>query len=89
MVTVIRVVTASAKVKKMSKGLEIPMEVADGITVACLTEQLNYLEKDQEEFRETIARGEKIESHKEADWLQNNKMIYHITEVLKYYGVDV
>lgn len=73
----------------MIKGLELPMDVADNIAIACLKEHLGYLQGEQEQFTKFVEQKGQLESHHESDWMTNNKMIYHITAVLKYYGVDV
>ena len=68
------------------KPLTIPMSVADEITVAALTEHRQCLQAEQQAFSKSVQNGVIPDKHKEDNWFINNKMIYHITEVLKYYG---
>lgn len=58
----------------------IPFEVADRITVACLTEQRAYL---QSELDNHIQKGDWM--HPE-DVGNNFKLIYCLDEIIKHYG---
>lgn len=71
-----------------NRKLEIPFEVADGITVACLSEQYAYLQTEQEQLEKLIESGE-IEDYQGADYVSNKRMMAHIKAVLRYFGSDV
>lgn len=71
-----------------NRMLEIPFEVADGVTVACLSEQYEYLQSEQEQLEKLIESGE-IQDHQGADYVSNKRMMAHIKAVLRYCGTDV
>ena len=67
----------------MSKGLEIPYEVADGITLASLTDQHGYL---KEETRAHLEDG----AYLHPDDLGNNiRLIAALELLIAYYGGEV
>jgi len=67
----------------MSKGLEIPYEVADGITLAALIDQYGYL---KEETRAHLEDG----AYLHGDDLGNNiRLIAALELLIKYYGGEV
>ena len=67
----------------MSKGLEIPFEVADGICLAVLKDQYGYL---KEETRAHLEDGQYL--HPED--LANNVKLCHALELLiPYFGGDL
>lgn len=71
-------------------GLEIPMEVADGITVATLKDYRKYLKSELKQWR----KNPKTEDNPEGYWLHpedvaiNIRVIDALDLVLKQYGVD-
>lgn len=67
----------------MNKGLEIPYEVADGITLACLKDQFNYL---KEETRAHLEEGKYL--HPE-DLGNNVKLLAALELLIPYYGGEV
>ena len=67
----------------MSKGLEIPYEVADGITLASMIDQHGYL---KEETRAHLEDG----AYLHPDDLGNNiKLIAALELLIAYYGGEV
>ena len=67
----------------MNKGLEIPFEVADAITLASLKDQYNYL---TEETRAHLEDGKYL--HPED--LGNNVKLCHAMEIIiQYYGGEI
>ena len=72
----------------MAKGLEIPFEVADGITVTTLKEQRNYLKSELKKWK----KNPKSDANPGGYWLHpedvsgNEIMIHHLDAVIKYYG---
>lgn len=64
----------------MSKGLEIPFEVADSIALASLTDQYTYL---KEETRLHLEEGQWL--HPE-DLGKNVKLIKALELLIPYYG---
>lgn len=64
-----------------NKGLEIPFEVADGITVACLQDQLEYL---TEELRQHDEEGKWM--HPEDAENSRLHLIPALKAILHYYG---
>lgn len=65
----------------MSKGLEIPYEVADGITVAVLKDQLSYL---VEELRLHDEEGEWL--HPEDAEMSRQHLIPSLKCIIDYFG---
>jgi len=71
-------------------GLEIPMEVADGITVATLKDYSKYLKSELKKWR----KNPKTESNPNGYWLHpedvtmNIRVIDALDLVLKQYGVE-
>lgn len=65
----------------MSKGLEIPYEVADGITVAVLKEHLNYL---VEELRQHDEDGQWL--HPEDAEKSRQHLIPALKCIIEYFG---
>ena len=71
-------------------GLEIPMEVADGITVATLKDYRKYLKSELKQWR----KNPKTEDNPNGYWLHpedvsmNIRVIDALDLVLKQYGVD-
>lgn len=67
----------------MSKGLEIPFAVADGITLACLKDQHQYL---KEETRAHLEEGKWLHPN---DLGINIKLINALELLINYYGDEV
>lgn len=68
----------------MGKGLEIPFEVADRITLACLKDQLSYL---KEEVRLHVEEGQYL--HPEDYHNSMVKLIPALEILIPYYGGEV
>ena len=68
----------------MSKGLEIPFEVADGITLACLQDQLGYL---KEEIRLHVEEGKYLHPEDYHNSMVN--LIPALETLIKYFGGEV
>lgn len=68
----------------MSKGLEIPYEVADGIAVAAMQDQLNYL---KEEIRLHVEEGHYL--HPEDYHTSMTKLIPALETLIQYFGGTV
>jgi hypothetical protein len=64
-------------------GLQIPFEVADGITLACLTDQYKYL---KEETRAHLQDGKYL--HPE-DLVKNMKLITALELLIPYFGGEI
>lgn len=64
-----------------SGGLLIPFEVADGITLACLQEQLSYL---KEETRLHVEEGQYL--HPEDFHNNTVNLIPAMEKLIKYFG---
>ncbi len=64
------------------KKLEIPYEIADGITLATLQDQYKYL---MEETRLHVQEGKYL--HRE-DYLHNMELIPALQLLIKYFGGD-
>lgn len=69
-------------------NLEIPYEVADGITVTSLVDQYEYLQSEQVGYEKLIETGE-IEDYQGSDYVYNKRMLAHIKAVLRHYGHEV
>ena len=67
----------------MSKGLEIPFEVADGITLATLQDQYKYL---KEETRSHLEDGKWL--HPE-DLSTNIKLMASMEVLIHYFGGEI
>jgi hypothetical protein len=69
----------------MSKSprFEIDYETSDKITVLNLQDTMNYM---IQENKKLVAKGLTEEHHK-SDYEYNVRMIEHIREILKHYGV--
>lgn len=71
-------------------GLEIPMEVADGITVATLKDYRKYLKSELKQWR----KNPKTEDNPNGYWLHpedvtmNIRVIDALDLILKQYGAD-
>lgn len=65
-------------------GLTIPFEVADGIALACMQEQLSYL---KEEVRLHVEEGQYL--HPEDYHESMTKLIPSLEILIKYYGGTV
>ena len=65
----------------MTKGLEIPFEIADGIVIASLTEHVGYL---KEQIRLHVEEGQYL--HPEDYHKSMVKMIPAIEMLIDYYG---
>ena len=65
----------------MTKGLPIPFEVADRITLACLQDQLKYL---KEEVRLHVEEGQYL--HPEDYHNSMVKLIPALETLIPYYG---
>lgn len=65
-------------------GLTIPFEVADGIALACMQEQLSYL---KEEVRLHVEEGQYL--HPEDYHESMTKLIPSLETLIKYYGGTV
>lgn len=68
----------------MGRGLEIPYEVADKITLACLQDQLNYL---RQEIRLHIEEGQYM--HPEDYHESLTKLIPALCTIIHYFGGEV
>ena len=70
--------------ENMSKGLSIPFDVADRITLVCLEEQLGYLRK---EVRDHIENG----SYMHPEDFHNScvNLIPALKVLVSYYGGEV
>ena len=62
-------------------GLNIPFEVADGITLACLQDQLRYL---KEEVREYVEEGKYMHPEDYHNSMVN--LIPALETLIPYYG---
>lgn len=70
--------------KKVRRGLTIPWEVADEITIATLKDQLYYLEKELDDH---FNLGEYM--HPEDIANSREKFIPALRLIIEYYGGDV
>ena len=68
----------------MGRGLEIDFETADRITLCCLMDQLNYLER---EVAEHIGEGKYM--HPDDYTLSTTKLIPALKVVIDYFGGPV
>lgn len=68
----------------MNKGLTIPFEVADGITLATLQDQLSYL---KEELRAHLEDGKYL--HKEDAYNSQFKLIPALELLIDYFGGSI
>ena len=74
----------------MAKGLEIPFEVADSITLTCLKDQRNYLKSELKKWK----KNPKTDANPGGYWLhpedvsRNEIIIHHLDAVIGYYGGD-
>jgi predicted metal-dependent hydrolase len=74
----------------MTKGLEIPFEVADGIVLASLQEQRRYLKKELKKWE----KNPKTDNNPTGVWLHpedvvnNTVLIRAMDEIIKYYGAE-
>jgi hypothetical protein len=68
----------------MNRGLTIPFEVADGITLANLQDQYNYL---KEELRLHLEEGKYL--HKEDAYNSQFKLIPSLEVLIEYYGGNI
>jgi hypothetical protein len=74
----------------MSKGLQIPFEVADGIVLASLQDHRRYLKtelKNWEKNPKTDSNPTGVWLHPE-DVVKNTVLIRAMTEIIKYYGAE-
>ena len=67
----------------MSKGLKIPFEVADGITLASLKDQHTYL---KEETRLHLEEGKWLHAE---DLAKNVRLIAALELLIPYYGGEL
>lgn len=65
----------------MNKGLSIPFEVADGITLATLQEQYAYL---KEELRAHVEDGQYL--HKDDAYNSQFKLLPALEVLIEYFG---
>ena len=65
----------------MGRGLEIPFEIADRITLVCLKDQLSYLE---EEVRLHLEEGKYL--HPEDHYNSTVKLIPSLKIIIDYFG---
>ena len=68
----------------MNKGLTIPFEVADGITLATLQDQLSYL---KEELRAHLEDGKYL--HTEDAYNSQFKLIPALELLIDYFGGNI
>ena len=68
----------------MNRGLQIPFEVADGITLANLQDQYNYL---KEELRLHLEEGKYL--HKEDAYNSQFKLIPALELLIEYFGGNI
>ena len=68
----------------MNKGITIPFEVADGITLATLQEQHSYLTK---ELRAHLEDGKYL--HKEDAYNSQFKLIPALELLIDYFGGNI
>lgn len=68
----------------MNKGLIIPFEVADGITLATLQEQHSYL---KEELRAHLEDGKYL--HKDDAYNSQFKLIPALELLIEYFGGNI
>lgn len=68
----------------MNKGLTIPFEVADGITLATLQDQHSYL---KEELRAHLEDGQYL--HKEDAYNSQFKLIPALELIIDYFGGNI
>lgn len=72
----------------MSKGLEIPHEVADGIVLASLIDHRKYLQSELKAWE----KNPKTDINPDGYWLhpedvvKNTVLIRAMDEIIKYYG---
>ncbi len=64
----------------MSEGLMIPHEVAEGIALASMQDQLEYLQK---ELNDHIQHGQWL--HPE-DVANNHELVYCLKKLIRHYG---
>jgi hypothetical protein len=67
----------------MNKGLEIPFEIADGITLSSLKDQHRYL---KEETRLHLEEGEWLHAE---DLAKNVRLIAALELLIPYYGGEL
>jgi hypothetical protein len=65
----------------MNRGLQIPFEVADGITLATLQDQYTYL---KEELRLHLEEGKYL--HKEDAYNSQFKLLPSLEVMIEYFG---
>ena len=68
----------------MNKGITLPFEVADGITLATLQEQHSYL---KEELRAHLEDGKYL--HKEDAYNSQFKLIPALELLIDYFGGNI
>lgn len=73
----------------MSKKLEIDFEIADGITKLCLIESYKLMKKNNRDLIKEFGNEGNMPTHKREDYQNNAKMMYHMAEVISYYGGKV
>ncbi len=73
----------------MSKKLEIDYDIADGITRLCLIESYKLMKENNQDLEKEYGHSANMPAHKREDWGNNTRMMYHMAEVIKYYGGHV
>jgi hypothetical protein len=68
----------------MNRGLTIPFEVADGITLANLQDQYNYL---KEELRLHLEEGKYL--HKEDAYNSQYVLLPSLEVIIKHFGGNI
>jgi len=68
----------------MNRGLTIPFEVADGITLANLQDQYNYL---KEELRLHLEEGKYL--HKEDAYNSQHVLLPSLEVIIKHFGGNI
>ncbi len=73
----------------MTKKLEIDYDVADGITKLCLIESYKLMQENNRDLEKEYGHSSNMPPHRREDWGNNTRMMYHMAEVIKYYGGSV
>lgn len=73
----------------MSGKLELDFEIGDAITKVCLIESYKLLKKDNRELIKQYGNEHSMPKTDLANYQENTKMLYHMKEVIHYYGGKV
>ena len=67
-------------------NIDIPYEALDAIVIGALKDNIEVLNKNQQELQEIVDAGDELMNHQKIDYFNNLDLIKAMNKIIAYYS---